>query len=801
MIDLAGTWSLCDQQGTYSLSMQLPGDGVSALEHAGIVPDPYWGRNEYDVRKMSQHEWVVKRTFCVDGTDFLLAIQGIDTVAEVSVNGQQVAATENCFRSYEIDVSKILKIGENEIDIRFFSNPKMAQKLQEEQPFYVPWQDGNGAIGNVNMLRKVQCDFGWDWGVALSPFGVYGDIKLVPKRDVALGDVRINQSHENHCATVDIAVDVIGAGDDCKISIDFAGDEQRVSVKNGAATAQFKISDPDLWWPAGLGKQTLHDLRIKLDDQIATRRIGLRTLELITEKDDVGLGFKFRVNGHDLFMRGANWIPADALPSRITEDKTRALLQSAVDANMNMLRVWGGGRYEPDYFYDYCDEMGLLVWQDFMFACNLYPSTPDFLAEVDAEAREQVARIGHHASLAVWCGDNELIGALGWFEESIKDRDRYLVSYDRLNRTLETALKETLPDANWWPSSPSPGPMNFGDAWHDDGSGDMHFWSVWHEGKDFAHYRDVRPRFCSEFGFQSFPSMNTIRTFADDADMNIASPVMESHQKNAGGNARIAETMFRYFRFPVGFENFVYVSQVQQGLAIKTAVEFWRSVKPRCMGTLFWQLNDTWPVASWSSLDYGGNWKLLHHMARDFYAMELVVAVPNETGIALTAIQDHLDPCKIQVSAFASNMVGELRKLGEGLAEVTSTENAILLHLPNDALKPGEILYFEWQGSDGQTKSDHFAPVPYKALDLVDAQLEFEVAQNGNDWTITLNAQALALFVSFEADVPGRFSDNAFTMVPNKDVTIVFSPDEPSHSGTIPNFTLRNLFTATYGTA
>lgn len=801
MIDLAGTWSLCDQQGAYSLSMQLPGDGVSALEHAGIVPDPYWGRNEYDVRKMSEHEWIAKRAFSVDDTDLCLSVQEIDTIAKISINGVQVAATKNSFRSYEIDVSNVLKLGENDIEIRFFSNPKMAQKLQDAQPFYVPWQEGNGAIGNVNMLRKVQCDFGWDWGVALSPFGVYGHIKLMPNRDVKLGIIRVYQSHDVNLATVDVSVVVEGAADGHSVTINFAGDEQQIPVKNGMASTQFKITNPELWWPAGLGAQTLHDLTIKLDDQVATRRIGLRSLELITETDEAGLGFKFRVNGHDLFMRGANWIPADALPSRITKDKTRALLQSAVDANMNMLRVWGGGRYEPDYFYDYCDEMGLLVWQDFMFSCNLYPSTPEFLAEVDAEAREQVARIGHHASLAVWCGDNELIGALSWFEESIKDRDRYLVSYDRLNRTLETALKETLPDANWWPSSPSPGPMNFGDAWHDDGSGDMHFWSVWHEGKDFAHYRDVKPRFCSEFGFQSFPSMNTIRTFADEADMNIASPVMESHQKNAGGNARIAETMFRYFRFPVGFENFVYLSQVQQGLAIKTAVEFWRSVKPRCMGTLFWQLNDTWPVASWSSLDYGGNWKLLHHMAKDFFSLELVVAVPDETGIALTAIQDHLDTRSLQVTAYAANMAGKLRKLGEGKADITSTENAVLLHVPNDALQAGEVLYFEWQGSNDQIMSDHFAPAPYKTLDLLDPNVSHSVVQAGDDWTITLSASALALFVALEADVPGRFSDNAFTMVPNKKVTITFTPDTPVSSGTTPNFILRNLFTATYGTA
>ncbi|OWK23788.1 hypothetical protein AJ87_30055 [Rhizobium yanglingense] len=263
---------------------------------------------------------------------------------------------------------------------------------------------------------------------------------------------------------------------------------------------------------------------------------------------------------------------------------------------MNMIRVWGGGFYEHDWFYDLCDRLGLMVWQDFMFACNLYPSTEDFLDDVALEVDYQVKRLASHPSIALWCGDNELVGALTWFDESKRDRDRYLVSYDRLNRTIEQAMKKAAPGAIWWPSSPASGYLDFGDAWHADGSGDMHYWSVWHENKSFDNYRSVRPRFCSEFGFQSYTSLPVIKTYADKRDLNIASPVMELHQKNAGGNERIAGTMFRYFRFPKDFPNFVYLSQIQQGLAIKTAVEYWRSLKPHCMGTIYWQLNDTWPV-------------------------------------------------------------------------------------------------------------------------------------------------------------------------------------------------------------
>lgn len=798
MIDLSGEWLLCDQQRSYSLPMMLPGDVVSALQHAQIVPDPYRGQNEYDVRWIAERDWIISRIFHTYKTDLSLILQDVDTIAEVSINKAVVATTQNSFRTYTIDVSDALLEGENEITIRFASSPRIAAELQEEQPFYVPWHEENCPIANGNMLRKVQCDFGWDWNIALAPLGVYGRMELVQNRLATLGQIRVDQICTNERVDVTVTVSIIGEGDGVRIKVEFAGETRTIEVADNTATAKFSINNPDLWWPVGLGDQVLHDLTVTLDDQTETRRVGLRSIDLVTETDAAGLGFKFCINNHDTFMRGADWIPADALPGRITKEKTRALLQSAVDANMNMIRVWGGGRYEPDYFYDFCDEMGLLIWQDFMFACNLYPSTPAFLAEVDAEVREQTARLGHHASIALWCGDNELIGALTWFEESRKDRDRYLVSYDRLNRTIETALKETLPNANWWPSSPSPGPMNFGDAWHDDGSGDMHFWSVWHEGKDFSHYRDVKPRFCSEFGFQSFPSMNVIRDFADEKDWNIASPVMESHQKNAGGNARIAETMFRYFRFPVGFENFVYLSQVQQGLAIKTAVDYWRSIKPHCMGALYWQLNDTWPVASWSSLDYGGNWKLLHHMAKHFFEPAIVVAVPTDDNIALIAINDLRDQRELRVTAYAVSMSGRLRELGMGHQSVISAENSVLLNVPKQELQAGEVLYFEWTGPDGIVSSDHFANEPYKMLDLQNPDIELDITPSGEGWEVTLTCQTLALFVALEADSAGRFSDNAFTMLPGRKKALHFVPDDSDKK---PEITVRNLFTATYGTA
>lgn len=790
MLDLAGCWTLSDESGVHVLPFSLPGDGISALQLAGVVADPYWGRNEYDTRWVSERNWLARRDFVHDGSPADLVIDGLDTVAEVRLNGVLVLSSANAHRRWRVDVSAALRNGDNQIEILFCSPVREAAARQAAMPFYIPYQAVNGPIPYANMLRKPQCDFGWDWNIALGGFGLWGAIRIEPAGP-RIGDIIVTQAHRPGVAEVTLAISAEGVAE---VTASLCGVTRVAPVRAGVARVTLTISDPVLWWPSGLGAQVLHELVVTAQGATASRRIGLRDIRLVSEPDMAGRSFGMQVNGRAVFARGANWIPADALHGRITLDGVRGLLQSAKDANMNMIRVWGGGRYEPDWFYDLSDEMGLMVWQDFMFACHLYPSTPDFLAEVDAEVRDVVARISYHACIALWCGDNELIGSLTWFPESRKDRDRYLVNYDRLNRAIEAALQSVLPGANWWPSSPSPGPLAFGDAWHDDSSGDMHFWSVWHEGRDFDHYRDVSPRFCSEFGFQSYPSMLAIRKFADPKDWNIAAPVMESHQKNSGGNARIAETMFRYFRFPVDFPNFVYVSQVQQGLAIKTAVTHWRSLKPHCMGTLYWQLNDTWPVCSWSSLDHGGNWKLLHHMARDFFAPVTVVAVPKDGAIALKAVNDGPEPVQITVTARAAAMDGATRDLAQVSVVVPTDAAVAVLSLAAGAMGPGEVLAFTWTGD--ATGGDVFTPKPWKAYDLLPSGLTADIRQEGAIWRLSLSVKVLSPFVTVESEVPGRFSANAVTLFPGHPATLTFTPDDASAT---PDFTFRDLHSATYG--
>ena len=789
--DLAGLWSLADAKGDHACKITLPGDCITALHDAGLIPDPYWGRNEYDCRWVSDHDWVMTRSFAVDRTDLVLVLSMLDTLAQVRVNGQLVLSADNMFRSYRVDLSDVLHLGVNAIEIAFPNLVAEAARRQAAQRYFVPFSANNTPIHNGNMMRKPSCDFGWDWNIALAPFGVYGDVRLEPVVAARIASVLVAQSHRPGCVVVSVTADIEGEGGEVQFAL--CGVTAMAQVKRGKANVDLTIDNPALWWPAGQGAQVLHVLTVTMGAQVETRRIGLRQMELVTTKDAAGLGFKFAVNGRDVFAKGANWIPADALAGRITVDATRDLLQSAVDANMNMIRVWGGGRYEPTWFYDLCDELGLMVWQDFMFSCHIYPADDAFLADVAIEATEQALRLHHHACLAVWCGDNELIGALTWFPETRANRDQYLVGYDRLNRTIETALKAAVPGAVWWPSSPSPGPMDFGDAWHDDSKGDMHFWSVWHEGRDFDHYRDVSPRFCSEFGFQSYPSMDVIRRFADPKDFNIAAPVLESHQKNAGGNARIAETMFRYFRWPQKFEDFVYLSQVQQGLAIKTAVTHWRSLKPHCMGTLIWQLNDTWPVCSWASLDHGGGWKLMHHMARDFFAPVMVTAVPVADGFELRGINDLADPVTINVTALAITMAGQTRELGKA-SGLVGAGAVVLMTIPRDVVGADEMLAFTYDGSDGTRSGDVFAPKPYKTYDLAPSGLTQTAHWTGDTWSLTISATALAHYVSVESDQPGRFSDNAFHLFPGHPATITFTPQD---AGQTPAFTLRDLYSAT----
>ena len=804
-IDLAGSWTLTSPSGDNTVDMAVPGDVHSALQSAGIIPDPYFGKNEEVVQWVAQRDRMLKRNVTIDDVsgDWYLDIDYLDTVATVFVNDTVVLEADNCFQRYRPDVSGALRNGENVISIVLHSNIAAAAERQARQPFYVPYSTNNCPIPDGNMLRKPQCHFGWDWNIAIAPLGVYGTVALRKLETARVEHVVTRQVH-NEDGSVDLQVTATlqaKAQGVARVYFSLDGDDLRldVGVQPGESTVThvFHVESPRLWWPAGSGGQALYDLSVSVDAETVRRRIGLRTIELITDKDDAGSRFAFKVNGREIFCRGANWIPADALFSRSSPEKTEDLLQSALAANMNMIRVWGGGFYEQEHFYDICDRLGLMVWQDFMFACNLYPSTEDFLDGVEAEVGYQVRRLASHPSIALWCGDNELVGALNWFEESRKDRDRYLVSYDRLNRTIERAMKTAAPDGIWWPSSPASGYLDYGDAWHADGSGDMHYWSVWHENKSFDDYRTVRPRFCSEFGFQSYTSLPVLKTFADAKDMNIASPVMELHQKNAGGNERIAGTMFRYFRFPKDFPNFVYLSQVQQGLAIKSAVEYWRSLKPHCMGTIYWQLNDTWPVASWSSLDYGGRWKVMHYLVRRFFQPVAVAAIPSDDNatIRLSLVNDTMGEVSVDLALALVDMKGARKPLLSVQAMCSPDAAVTATSIDASDIPDDHLLVWHFTASNGMEGHGHYVHGTYKALEMEPAALTVlhEIVEEDGTVEITVTSKGLALFVMIESETDGRYSDNAFDLTAGESRRIIFTPAEPLAGCRLPEFRFYDL--------
>ena len=789
-LSLAGAFQLTSPKLKVKAPITLPGDVHAALLAAEEIPDPYFADNETRVMWVHDTPWHMERKFTATPADIdgylTLTLENVDTIATIYLNGEVIAETQNQFIRYDLDVTGKVKAGTNTLRLEFAVTKDVAKARSDAHPFPIPFTlnyKSNGLPGvHLNFVRKTACHAGWDWGICLMPTGVYGRMAIRKSRLARQESVTVEQAHGRKSVELSITTRVFAfAEGSVELTHEIDGQKlaDKVVVRPGENTFvhNVTIKNPKLWWPSGHGEQPLYELWTTLDGERTTRKLGLRKLEWVVEPDEIDHTFKVRVNGRDISMFGANWIPADAIPSRITPAVVRDLLESARAVNMNMLRIWGGGQYEPDYFYEMCDELGLLIWHDFMFACMSYPSDRAFLADVRTEITQQVRRLQHHASIALWCGDNEVIGSLHWYPETKAAPERYVANYDRLNSMLGNIVEDEDPGRRFWPSSPSMGYLDFSDGWQMDTRGDTHYWSVWHSAKDFSAYRDVNPRFASEFGFQSFTSMNVARTFADEKDMNPSSPVMESHQRNTGGNARILETMTRYFRFPQNFEQMVFLSQIQQGLAIKTAIEYWRSTKPRCMGTLYWQINDTYPVASWSSLDYGGQWKLLQYMAKRFFLPLNVVAVPDGDQLILKAINDTAGKAAIELEVQAVDADGTARVIATATVKTNPDKAVVATRIALEDLGPNEFLFFSWTGEDGRLLGENdFFPKPYKAYEIGETNVTAAWSSSEAGPVLTLTADKPALFVTATVDVPGYFSDNAITLLPGRESRLTFTP-------------------------
>jgi beta-mannosidase len=789
-IDLAGAWRLVRLSTKESISAAVPGDTHSALLAAGKIPDPYKGMNELDLQWIGREDWAYERTFEVEARILQeervqLSFDCLDTLADVFLNGKKVGSADNMFVRWVFDVKPFLKRGENSLRVRFTSAENAAVAAAKKLPYPVPHSKYPVQSPHHNLVRKVQCHAGWDWGPCLMVAGIAGAVTLDAWSRVRIDYVYDEQKHRGGRCTVRVFVECeAGAASEheLKVRIGTTSAAKKVRLSAGAnrVAVDVVVEKPRLWWPNGYGEAHREDLAVELGGHSVSRKIGLRSLQLVNREDRTGLSMSFRVNGVDVFCKGANWIPPDALPQRESRRKLEHLLESARLANMNMLRVWGGGRYETDDFYSLCDAKGILIWHDMMFACSLYPATTDFLASVEREIRHQVKRLRHHPCIALWCGNNEDVGALTWFPESKKNRDRYLVDYDRLNEgVIGRVVDECDPTRTFWPSSPSAGRGDYSDNWHDDRRGDMHYWSVWHEGKPFSAYYEVTPRFCSEFGYQSFPSVRTVRSYAEEEDLNVTSPVMEHHQRHPRGNSAITEMFTRYFRVPEGFENFVYLSQVQQAIAIKTAVEYWRSLRPSCMGTLYWQLNDNWPVASWSSIEYSGAWKLLHYAARRFFSPVLLCAWLKDGRVDVSLVNDLPSEARGKATLTVVDVGGKTLRTEslDARAQAGSARRLKSWKLEDLAPHPeGSFIHLALE-RDGETTYNELLLTEPKRMSLARARVAVEVESGKNGYSIGVSSDAPALYTALDAgDVAGEFSDNCFSLLPGKPRTVEFRP-------------------------
>lgn len=634
--NLKDNFEICVEGSDQWYPMTVPGSAMGTFYRENILPDPYEGMNEYQVREFFRNDFRVRGTFTLtpeewEQENLLLIFHGIDTAAEIFLNGKSLGRTENMHRRYVYPVKGLAESGENHLEILLRSPIGYIESAKQEASREIRMVN-TGTMDGSQYIRKPHCMFGWDWGPQLPDAGIFRKIELCAYSRARLGETLIRQRHGYGYAVLEMETEII-AGNEAepesgKNSSEFtvryevlAPDGKR--IYEGLDT-QIYIEEPQLWWPNGYGKQPLYTVKIsvweknrRLDEKVC--RVGLRTLSVSREKDKWGEEFALQVNGVKIFARGADYIPDDCFYARITEDMLRRDVEAAVFANFNCLRVWGGGCYPSDAFYDLCDENGILLWQDLMFACNIYDLTDSFAENITAEVRDNLLRFRNHACLALVCGNNEMETAWeNWesvrgHEPSLK-RD-YLIQFEYL---LANVVRETAPDTFYWPSSPSSG-GSF-DQPGDENRGDCHYWDVWHGQKPFSEYQNHYFRFCSEFGFQSLPSIKTIETFTEPADRNLFSRVMESHQKNPAANGKILYYLSETFRYPKDLESLAFLSQVLQGRAMKTATDHWRRNRGRCMGSIYWQFNDNWPTASWSSMDYYGRYKALQYMARRFDA-------------------------------------------------------------------------------------------------------------------------------------------------------------------------------------
>ncbi len=787
----------------------VPGCVHSDLLRAGKIPDPFYGTNEKDLQWIEKTDWEYRSTLAAD--DALLAhervelvFKGLDTFAEVFVNGQSVLRADNMFRTWRADVKRRLVKGENAVVVRFRSPIATVKPAYDKLGYRLP-AINDQATEMVSMFaRKAPYHFGWDWGPRFVTSGIWRPVAVDAWSGARLDDVQVFQRELTDARarlTVTAVVQAARAGKATLTVTPAGGSTPPVNVEaalvagENRLSADVVIAKPERWWPNGLGAQKLYALEtaLSVDGEARgarTTRVGLRTVEVVHVRDAEGKTFMIKVNGAPVFMKGANYIPSDSFVDRVTPERYRTLMQSAADAHMNMLRVWGGGIYEDDRFYDLADELGLLVFQDFMFACSMYPGDEAFLENVRREAVDNVRRLRNHPSLALWAGNNEIEAAWqgwGWQWKFKLGKDAQAEIERAYNRTFKEILPRVVAqeDPGRFYTSSSPSANEAGVAANKQGWGDMHYWGVWHSEAPYSEYSTHTGRFMSEYGFQSFPTLDTVMRYAPQSEWRIDSPVMLSHQRHPRGNQLVRTYMERDFRVPKDFGAFLYMSQVLQATVIKYGAEAHRRAWPRNAGSLYWQLDDCWPVASWSGIDYFGRWKALHYAARRFFAPVLVSPVEDNGNLRVYVVNDRRTDVRARLVLRLVDFQGkELSRQQHDVVAKPTSSAVVWSAWKKEVLRgadPSRVVLvaelYEGTGGGVPLSRNLFYFVKTRDLELPAPELQLAVESRGAGAIVRVTAKRFARAVYLStANGEGSFSENFFDLLPGESVMVDWRP-------------------------
>jgi len=782
-------WQFKNSKENKWLTASVPGTVHLDLMNNKLIPDPYKDEDEKKVQWVENEDWDYRTVFKISAKELEnqnadLIFHGLDTFSEIYLNGKLLKKTDNMFRTWKIPVKNDLKIGNNILQIKFKSSVNIGKELAKKVPFTVPESPRS-------FVRKAQYQFGWDWGPRLVTAGIWKDVKLNFWNQAKIENIKIEQKAlTKQRADLNIYAEIYAEKEGKYV---FATDKENhdIALRKGLnkISVPFKIEDPHLWQPNGWGKAIIYALQFSLKKNSQTidskeERIGLRTVELIQEKDEKGKSFYFKVNGNPMYAKGTNWIPSDSFTPRITKEKYKKLIKDCKDANMNMIRVWGGGIYEDDEFYKACDENGILVWQDFMFAGSFYPSDEDFLNNVKEEVKDQVDRLQNHPSIALWCGNNEIDEAIvNWgyqkqFKYSKEDSLQVWKDYKKVfHKVIPNALKENLtPEKNiYWPTSPSIG-------WGHKESlteGDSHYWGVWWGEFPFEIYNEKVPRFASEYGFQGMPSLEAVKSmFSETPDLSLENPIVKAHEKNARGFHIINEYMKRDYVVPKDFVKYNYVSQLLQARGMQIAIEAHRRAKPYNMGTLYWQLNDCWPVISWSSIDYLGNWKALHYQVKRSFENQVILTEEKEGVLNFYAINDELKKFEdVSLIVYAKKFNGDIivrrttdckRRVLDGILKLASPKTSFFIPESERDNSFLNLILVDKKGNK-ITESNHFFGKP-KDLKLTKPNIKIKKISATE---IEISTDVLAKDVYLMGNT--HFSDNFFDLLPKTSKKITLS--------------------------